>query len=216
MATQKGGYYLKDGVTKVPSVTTVLGRFKDSGGLIHWAWEQGKAGKDYRETRDQAADCGTMAHEAVEAWIRGNDYQWGDPKLEIIKRAKRAYDAFIEWTNQTQLKITHTEVPLISEKHKFGGTLDAMLIQGKRSLGDWKSSNRIYSEYLVQVAAYGILWEENFPDQPIEGGYHLLRFDKEFGDFHHHWWGELETAKRQFLLLREAYELDKELRKRAA
>ena len=28
----------------------------------------------------------------------------------------------------------------------------------------------------LKVAAYGILWEENFPDQPIDGGYHLVRF----------------------------------------
>jgi hypothetical protein len=216
MATQKGGYFLKDGVTKVPSVTTVLGRFKESGGLIHWAWEQGKSGKDYREVRDSAADCGTMAHEAVEKWLQGEEFKWVYPLSDVTQRAQRAFAAFMEWAGQTQLKVTHTEVPLISEKHKFGGTLDAMLIQGKRSLGDWKTSNKVYSEYLVQVAAYGILWEENFPNEPIEGGFHLLRFDKEFGDFHHHWWGELETAKRQFLLLREAYELDKELRKRAA
>lgn len=215
MTTQKGGYFTKDG-TKVPSVTTVLGRFKDSGGLIYWAWEQGKAGKDFREERDRAADAGTLAHDAVEAWIKGQEFKWIYPLNEVTQKARKSFDAFIEWADQTQLKVTHTEVPLISEKHRFGGTLDAMLIRGKRSLGDWKTSNKIYSEYLVQVAAYGILWEENFPEQSIEGGFHLLRFDKEYGDFHHHWWGELETAKRQFILLREAYELDKELKKRAA
>lgn len=215
MATQKGGYHTKDGV-KVPSVTTVLSRFKEAGGLIHWAWQLGKEGKDYRDVRDEAADCGTMAHEAVEHWIKGLEWKWVYPEQEKTKRAQKAYNAFLEWANQTQLKVTHTEVALVSEKHKFGGTLDAMLIQGKRSLGDWKTSNKVYPEYLVQVAAYGILWEENFPDQPIEGGYHLLRFDKEYGDFHHSWWSELESAKRAFLLLREAYEIDKELKKRAA
>lgn len=215
MATQKQGYFTKDG-TKVPSVTTVLSRFKESGGLVHWAWDLGKQGKDYREVRDAAADAGTKAHEAVEHWIKKLEYKWLFPESDITKKAKRAFDAFIEWADQTQLQVTHTEVPLISERHKFGGTLDAMLIRGKRSLGDWKTSNRIYPEYLVQVAAYGILWEENFPDQTIEGGFHLLRFDKEFGDFAHHWWGELETAKKQFILLREAYELDKELKRRAA
>lgn len=213
MATKKGGYFLKDGV-KVPSVTTVLGRFKESGRLIHWAWDLGKQGKDYREVRDSAADCGTIAHEAVEAFIRQIDFTW--PTTGAVDKAKKAYDAFLEWAQQTQLQVTHTEVALISEKHRFGGTLDAMLIQGKRSLGDWKTSNKVYPEYLMQVGAYGILWEENFPDQPIDGGYHLLRFDKEFGDFHHSWWGELESAKRSFLLLREVYELEKELKKRAA
>lgn len=213
MGTQKKGYFTKDGV-RVPSVTTVLGRYKESGGLIHWAWLMGKEGKDYREERDAAASAGTMAHEAVEAWIKDIEFKWLNDDV-IVNRAYTAYQAFLEWADQTQLKVTHTEIPLVSEKHSFGGTPDAMMIRGKRSLGDWKSSNAIYGEYLAQIAAYGILWEENYPDDPIQGGYHLIRFDKEHGDFHHHWWGELENAKKYFLLLREAYEFDKELKQRA-
>jgi len=212
MATQKGGYHVKDGA-RVPSVTTILSRFKDSGGLIHWAWSLGKEGKDYREVRDNAADAGTMAHDAIEKWKKGEPVSFPDD--DIGKRAASSYGAFLEWSEQTQLKITHTEVALVSEKHRFGGTLDAMLVRGKRSLGDWKTSNNVYGEYIAQVGAYGILWEENHPNEPIDGGYHLLRFDKEYGDFHHSWWAEVESAKRFFLLLREAYDLDKELKKRA-
>lgn len=214
MATLKGGYHTKGG-KRVPSVTTVLGRFKDSGGLIHWAWELGKKGEDYREVRDKAADAGTMAHEAIERWKKKEPISFSGPE-DTVKKAQTAFDAFLEWTEQTQLQITHTEVPLVSEKYGFGGTLDAMLVRKKRSMGDWKSSNRVYGEYIAQIAAYGILWEENYPEETIDGGYHLLRFDKEFGDFHHHWWGEVESAKRFFLSLREAYEYDKELKKRAA
>lgn len=213
MATQKGGYFLKD-KTRVPSVTTVINRYKESGGLIHWAWEQGRDGKDYREMRDAAANAGTMAHDAVEAWIKKEIFMFADD--DIGKRAKKAFGAFLDWADQTQLQVTETERPLVSEKHKFGGTLDAMMVRGKLSLGDWKTSNAIYADYLIQVAAYGILWEENFPTKRIEGGFHLLRFDKEYGDFHHHWWSELETAKRSFLLMRELYENEKELKKRAA
>lgn len=214
MATKVGGYHTKDGV-KVPSVTTVLSRFKESGGLVHWAWALGKEGKDYRDVRDDAANAGTMAHDAVECWIKNEPIVFVGTE-DVCAKAKKSFEAFVEWAQQTQLKVTHTEVALISERYKFGGTLDAMLIRGKRSLGDWKTSNKVYPEYLIQVAAYGVLWEENFPDQPIEGGYHLLRFDKEYGDFHHSWWSELESAKRAFLLLREAYEIDKELKKRVA
>lgn len=213
MPTLKGGYFTKDG-KRVPSVTTILGRFKDSGGLIHWAWNLGKEGKDYREVRDAAADAGTLAHQAVEDWIHGEETKW-DGEPEVVFKAKTAFGAFQEWANQTQLRITHTELPLVSEKYRFGGTFDAILVQGKRAMGDWKSSNAIYPEYLAQVAAYGVLWDENFPDEKIDGGYHLLRFDKEYGDFHAHWWAELEAGKRFFLHLREAYEDDKELKKRA-
>ena len=214
MPTPKEGYRLKDG-TRVPSVTTVISRFKDAGGLIHWAWALGKEGKDYREERDKAADAGTMAHAAVEAWIHGQAFAFeGD--AGVCEKARKAFGAFLEWADQTQLKVTHTEVPLVSETYRFGGTFDALLVRGKRSMSDWKSSNNCYPEYLVQVAAYGKLWEENNPDQPIEGGFHLLRFDKTYGDFHHHWWGELDRAWEAFLHLRSLYEINKELTKRAA
>lgn len=214
MPTAKGGYFLKDG-TKVPSVTTILSRFKESGALMHWAWKMGKEGKDYREERDKAADAGTLAHAAVENWIHGRPIVFeGDP--DVCEKAKKAFGAFLEWAAQTQLKVTHTEIPLVSERYKFGGTFDALLVRGKRAMGDWKTSGAVYGDYLAQVAAYGILWEENFPDQPIDGGYHLLRFDKEYGDFHAHWWGELEAGKRYFLNLRAAYDDDRELKKRTA
>lgn len=213
MPTLKGGYYCKDG-GRVPSVTTVIGRFKEAGGLMHWAWKLGKEGKDYREVRDEAADAGTLAHAAVEAWVKGANFAFeGAP--EVVEKAQKAFGAFLEWADQTQLKVTHTEVALISEAHRFGGTLDAMLIRGKRALGDWKSSNAVYGEYLVQIAAYGKLWVENHPDEMIAGGYHLLRFDKTYGDFKHHWWPELDRAWDAFLHLRALYDIDKELKQRA-
>lgn len=214
MPTQRKGYFLKNG-DKVPSVTTVLGRFKDSGGLIHWAWQLGCEGKNYREVRDKAADAGTLAHSMVDAWIHRAPVECPPEPADVAVKAKMAFSAFLEWADQTQLIATHTEMPLVSEVYKFGGTFDALLVKGKRAMGDWKSSNSIYGEYLAQIAAYGILWDENFPNEPIDGGYHLLRFDKEYGDFHQHWWGELEAGKRFFLNLRAAYEEDKELKKRA-
>lgn len=236
MATAKGGYHTKDGL-RVPSVTTILGRFKESGALIHWSAGQAaqyvinnlpeqpsreqivklceQAKHEYRNVRDDAASAGTMAHEAVERWIKKEPIAF-DGKVEVTERAKKAFDAFLEWAVQTHLEVTQTEMALVSNVHGFGGTLDAMMVNGKRSLGDWKTSNGVYGEYLCQIAAYGILWEENFPDKPIDGGYHLLRFDKTYGDFKHHWWSELDTAKRSFLLMRELYENDKELKKRAA
>lgn len=235
MATLKGGYFLKDG-TKVPSVTTIIGRYKESGALIHWAAGQASkfiqdnlpespnradigrvceaAKNSYREVRDAHAEAGTLAHEAVEAWIRKEAYTFKGV-AEVVDRAERAYEAFQQWAAQTSLEITHAEVALVSEKHKFGGTLDAMLIQGKRSLGDWKSSSGVYGDYLIQVAAYGLLWEENFPYLPIDGGYHLMRFDKVYGDYHHHAWSELEAAKKAFLLMRQLYALEPELKARA-
>ena len=212
MGTLKGGYHTADG-KRIPSVTTIIGKFKESGGLIHWAWDLGIQGKDYREVRDNAANAGTLAHTLVEQWINKLPLEIeGDE--DTAKKAYNAFNIFLEWARQTKLEVTDTEVALVSERYRYGGTLDAMLVNGKRSLGDWKTSNSVYGDYLFQLAAYAILWEENNPDKPIEGGFHLMRFAKDFPDFGHHYYAELEEAKRGFLLMRELYDIKATLDKR--
>lgn len=206
-------YKLKDG-TRVPGVTTVIGRFKDAGGLIHWSWTVGMEGKDYRELRDHAADAGTCAHAMVEADIRGKDFDPSPYPADVVALAQGAFGAYKEWATQTRLKPVETEVSLVSERHRYGGTLDAMLVQDKLALGDWKTGNRLYPEHLIQLAAYHQLWTENRPDEPIIGGFHLLRFSKDHGDFAHHYFADLSPAWRAFELMRELYDIDKELKKR--
>ena len=207
--------YKVDG-ERVPSVTTVLNRFKDAGGLIHWSWQCGMDGKDYRKVRDDAATAGTAAHAMVEAHIRGKVFDASPYPQDILERATRAFGAFLEWATASKLQPAYTETSLVSQKHRFGGTLDTVFINGKLAIGDWKTSNSVYMDMLCQVAAYGKLWEENKPDMPIEGGYHIVRFDKTHGDFAHHWYPELDEAWQYFLLVRQAYDLDKRLKKRAA
>jgi hypothetical protein len=58
------------------------------------------------------------------------------------------------------------------------------------------------------------LFEENFPDDPITSGYHLVRFDKVHADIHYHHWGELERAWLAFRHLRALYDIDIELKAR--
>jgi len=223
MAHPKGGYKLKDG-TKVPGVTTIIGRFKDSGGLLYWACEQGKAiergeiEKLY-DKRDEAADAGTLAHSMVEAYINNialDISQFSPCPANTVKQAQQAFEAYLSWEKMTNLKIIEQEIELVSETYKFGGCPDAIgEIDGELTLVDWKTSaSGPYVDYLLQCAAYQILWQENYPDKPITAGYHLCRFSKNNADFHHHYWSELDDAKEQFLILRKAYELDKRLKKR--
>ena len=203
---------------RVPGVTTIINRFKPSGGLIHWAWQQGKDGKDYRETRDAAADAGTIAHDMVEADIYGAPFDRTKHHPELIEKAEGAFKAYQEWKQQTQLSIAEAELSLLSKAYRFGGTIDALFIRGALALGDWKTSAAIYADYLIQLGAYALLWEENYPDRPITGGFHLLRFSKQENmddpvAFSHHYWSNLDLAKKQFILYREAFDIDKRLSK---
>ena len=104
---------------------------------------------------------------------------------------------------------------LISEVHQYGGTPDAIgSLDDKLCLLDWKTSNSVYTDHLVQIAAYRMLWNECNPGNQLTGGSHLLRFSKEEGDFTHHYFPDLKDAEEQFLLFRRAYSLDQKLRKR--
>ena len=73
----------------------------------------------------------------------------------------------------------------------------------------------MYQDYLVQLAAYALLLEECKPEW-TPTAFHLLRVAKESADFAHHFFGELEDAKRAFVLMRELYDIDYRLKKRAA
>lgn len=216
MPRPKGGYFLKDG-TRVPSVTTIGGRFKDSGQLLFWAFNQGKEGKaSLYEESGKAADVGTLAHAMVEARIRGmSELQTTVSDPALIDKARQAFAMYEEWAKQYEVEIIHTEIDMVSEEYKYGGTPDAIgIVRDRLCLLDWKTSNGVYVDHLVQVAAYGNLWNENHPLAQITGGYHILRFSKEYPDFAHRHYLELDAAWEQFKHFRAAYELDKALKKR--
>ena len=214
---QAAGYRLADN-TRVPSVTTITGRFKDSGALIRWAYNQGVNGVPLDEARDKAASAGALAHDMIEAFLCHNPPPSSDAyEPDAIKRAENAYAQFERWYSQSRIDITHTEQPLVSEVHKFGGTLDAIGVdaEGRKVLVDWKSSNGVYPEYIMQLGGYAVLVREQMGIELDEA--HLCRFDKDAETFTHHSWGRsvLETGERAFLMARELYEMDKALKRYA-
>lgn len=201
------GYYAQDG-TRLPSASTIAGRFKDSSGLLRWAFQRGRSGAEdlYDET---ALGIGTLVHKCIESELGGVP----SPEIPVRFRApvESALNAWHEWFLSQNFEIVATEVPLVSERYRFGGTIDSIVRDrhGRLAVGDWKSSKAVYPDYLVQVAGYRILWEEN--RGPVEGGYHIARFSKEDGYFSSRYYPDLTKAERLFVLLREAYDLDKQL-----
>lgn len=202
---------------RLPSVTTILSRFKDSGALLYWANTQGLEGKTLDQARIPAATAGTMAHSLVEAHLNKQPLPELSGDADVIAKARRAFEAFLTWSEMSRLEIRHTEVSLVSDTHKFGGTLDAIgIINGGNGLAliDWKTSNSVYSDYLYQMAAYRLLWEETYPEHPITGGFHLCRFSKEDGDYAHHHFPSLDEEAETFLIMRRLYDRVKATEKR--
>lgn len=214
----KSGYKNSAG-ERVPGVTTILGRFKESGGLINWAYQCGCRGIDINQARDRAADAGTCAHDQIDAHLHGRDFDRTKYDKAILEKADHCFLGFLEWKAQTSLKLVAAEVSLVSERHQFGGTFDAALVGDTLRLLDYKTASAIYNDALVQVAGgYSLLWQEHYPDKEL-GGIDILRISKpEAPDdpisFNHcHWSAEvIPVAQEQFLLFRRAYDLDKKLK----
>jgi hypothetical protein len=220
------GYHTANG-EKVPGTTTITGRFGDKSALIPWAW---KRGRDFPDeplygSRDKAAELGTIVHNMVEASIRGNDPMEiaDDLEKEIglgqttdYEQVMSAFSAFQEWFESNNFEILSQEEQFVSETHLYGGTPDAIAKDGKNRIVilDWKTSDGVYAEYLYQLAAYRILWNEVHPEQPLTGGSHLCRFAKKHGDFTHHFFPNLDREEEAFLLMRRLYEIDQDVKKR--
>jgi hypothetical protein len=221
MARPKSGYRNKEG-KKVVGVTTPIGRFKDSGGLLWWAFEQGKLAEQGEinslyDKRDESGESGTLAHEMVEDYIDGGEgVDTSNYSDEIIKQAEQGFENYLNWQENNKIEVVRQEIPLVSEKYQFGGALDGVGYDGQRRriLVDWKTSNKVYPDHIIQIAAYGKLWEENYPNDPITGGYHLCRFSKENADFAHYHFSELDDAWEQFKLFLQCYQIDKLLKRR--
>ncbi len=221
-------YRLPDG-ERVSGSTTIIGRFKESGGLIWWACQQGQKNPDVdvREALygEKAAEIGTFVHSMVEAHIKG--VKLPDVKLLPSKMhdpIKSGFDAYLQWERLTKLTITHQEIMLVSPEYKFGGRPDAVgLIEGEPCLIDWKTSKAVYPDMLIQLASYGYLVEHGLQQEhdykPLGikvKGFHLCKFSKEHGDFSHHYFPDLSEAWDQFKRFREAWDTDKILKARAA
>jgi hypothetical protein len=217
MPTPKAGYYTAAG-KRVPGVTTILGRFKPADGLIWWAWNEGREGRDYRETRDAAADAGTEIHALAHRFVHDPTAAFEPELATLSEPVRRGFEAFERWWRGCRfVRVAGAEIPLVSERYEFGGTLDLLVYDEKRRLHlvDYKAANDVYPEALCQVAAYENLWLEHHPDQPVNGERHIIRFSKEFGDFVHRSYTELELGWQQFLLFRAAYANDAVLKRRA-
>src|ERR1700722_10401924 len=117
MARPKGGYKRANG-DKVSGVTTICGRFKDSGALMHWAFQQGASGaENLYDSRNDAADVGSFVHGRWEAML--SDAPQPDyPKEfspEMRLQADTSLEAAVRWYEDSRLNISVFERPLVSE-----------------------------------------------------------------------------------------------------
>ena len=138
--------------------------------------------KAYRQKSEGAIQLGKIVHQWCEDAILWKLGKGEVPKMPEDEAASNAVNAFRDWVKLNDVEWIAAEQPLYNRKHKYAGTVDAVAnVNGEFSVIDFKTSNKIYDEYHLQVAAYGKCVEDIY-GKPVQKAY-ILRFDKVTGDF---------------------------------
>jgi hypothetical protein len=135
--------------------------------------------------RDTGGNIGKEAHSDVEKWCAHEPVVWSEHSI-----------GFANWVAHRGLDRGHviaSEIPLVSFKHRFAGTLDLVYRHpelDKVVLADVKTAKYVQWVHLVQCQAYKIAWEEDGrepiwktsvlhirPTSEIDGGFRELTTD---------------------------------------
>lgn len=109
-----------------------------------------------------AAAIGTAFHDCVEQYLDTGTYAARmDKYASCIPRVAGMMRSFITWAEGVDGTIDHTEMKVISRKHVYSGTFDAIGKIGKtRMVIDWKTGSKIYKEMDMQLSAYAEAFNE--------------------------------------------------------
>lgn len=146
--TSKNSTYYNENGERVPRVTEILSKMIHNDGLMYWANSLGFKGLRYKEVLNNAANMGTIAHNAIEKYL----------KEKIETNSNIPFLGFLSWYNiiiEAGLAIKPIYIEHRVACKWFGGTLDALMeIGGKIYLMDFKTSNHVTYTYFLQLAAY--------------------------------------------------------------
>lgn len=145
-------------------------------------WQRAK--KAHTQKKTDSATLGSFVHKWAEDYINGKD-----PGVPINEQMKGSVERWMKWGKDHDVKFLLSEQLVFSKSLKYAGTTDFICkIDGKMWLGDIKTSNAIYDEYLAQTAAYLHARTEEYPQEKYEGVV-IVRVGKEDG--------ELETVTKK-------------------
>jgi CRISPR/Cas system-associated exonuclease Cas4 (RecB family) len=132
---------------------TDYGDFTDDKSLV---WTTSKdiikeARTAHRKKKEKAGDWGTAVHKAVEEWIKNQK----EPTDLTEEHQMTAFNNFKNWATENKVKFIESEKHVYSEEMWVGGIVDLVFeMDGKRYIGDIKTSSGIYNEAFFQMGAY--------------------------------------------------------------
>jgi genome maintenance exonuclease 1 len=153
-------YVLPDGVTKLKSVTTIIGEKTDKTALMEWRKRVGEA--EAQKISVQAARRGTAIHSIAERYVLNEDKFYGEKEMPIniesFKPIKEILDDHVD-------NILGVEIPLYSKALGCAGRTDLIAeYDGTLSVIDFKTSKRLkkaewIENYFIQATVYSMMFE---------------------------------------------------------
>ena len=151
----------------------------------------------HRDKKEEAADIGSIAHKWIEEYIKlilSDPFKnFEIPLLPDNEKSANCVRAALDWMVKHNVQWVSTETKVYSRTYKYAGTMDGLAyvdscddrkccpneFKHRLSLIDWKSSNYLYLEFLLQVAAYQFAYEEESGNS-VEDRW-IIRLGKENG-----------------------------------
>ena len=152
------------------SVTSILNYFPKNQFFHSWLKD---VGHNSDIIANKAAGEGTQVHNAVEAFLNGEEINWLDEygnakyNLDVWRMIMR----FADFWNTHKPELVATEYHLFSDEHEFAGTADLVVrFMDNLWLLDLKTSNSLHTSYDLQLAAYATAWNETHNEKVTHTG----------------------------------------------
>jgi len=153
-----------------PSVSSILNYFPKNQFFHSWLKD---VGHNSEIIANKAAGEGTQVHNAVEAFLNGEELTW----IDEYGNAKYNLDVwrmilkFADFWNTHKPELIATEYHLFSDEHEYAGTADLVVkLFDNIWLLDLKTSNSLHTSYDLQLAAYAQAWNETHNEKVTHTG----------------------------------------------
>jgi hypothetical protein len=182
----------------------------------------------HRDKLEDAGAVGTEAHNWIETYIGTvltEDAAATESQLSnfpVEPRAQNAVVAMLDWSQNHNVRFLGTERKIYSRRYKYAGTMDGLAradscnnplcckehFKDRLTLIDWKTSNYLYVEFILQTAAYMQAYEEETGEQ-VEDIW-IIRLGKEDAEFEA-WHVDSQLATLGWIAFLRALELSRSM-----
>ena len=153
-----GRHYIDSNGDPVPSVTTILSNTSTkSDGILKWRQRVGDLEAD--RVIKQSTDIGTAVHEALELYLKNEEWDSFDASISDQNISKKISQKFISDGLNSINEVWGLEVGLVLDG-LYAGTADCIgLVNGIPSIIDFKTAKKIkrrdwIEDYFLQGCAY--------------------------------------------------------------